>query len=101
VYHFWGPFGGHFVVVSPPGGPLNLVRLIVLQTTSYIMSFKFLCTAVQKFYFGRFLFPKTSKFGQIYCLPNTLLHWVVRFNFLCVAAKKFYFLGGFWGAILW
>jgi len=49
---------GHFrwaeVCPYPPSkGPPNLVETIVSQTTSYIMSFNYLCWAVQNFHFRR------------------------------------------------
>jgi len=36
-----------------PGRLLNLVQIIVSQTTSYTVSFNFLCLAVKKFHCGR------------------------------------------------
>jgi len=41
--------GGHFRGFAPsPGGYPNLVKIIVSHTTSYIVSFNFLCQAVQE-----------------------------------------------------
>jgi len=46
--------GDNFGGVRPLGGPPNLVKIIVSQTTSYIVSFNFLCQAVQ---IGHFFGP--------------------------------------------
>jgi len=46
---FWGGGGAGF---APPQEPPNLVQTIVSQTTSYIKSFNFLCSAIQKFHFA-------------------------------------------------
>jgi len=65
---FWGRGGGGGLL--PPEEPQiwsrgrlqTLVQTIVSQTTSYIVSFNFLCSAVQKFHFES---PRrTHKFGQ-------------------------------------
>jgi len=40
---FWGLFGGR----SLPRGTPNLVKIIVSPTTFYIVSFNFLCQAIQ------------------------------------------------------
>jgi len=77
-FYFWGViFGG-----SRPGGPPNLVKIIVSLITFYIVSFKFLCWAVQKLRFERQFWEvrppispfRTLKFGQNNCLTYNILH---------------------------
>jgi len=71
----------------PPGNQLNLVQTIVSQTTSYIVSFNFLCSAAQKFHLRRDIMgggvclQRTLKFGQNDCLTNN--SYIMNFNFLC------------------
>jgi len=83
---------------GPPRGRQYLVQTIVSQATSYIMSFNFLCWAVQKFHFRRAIFGgrgagpprgtpnliswKTAKFGPNNCLANNFLHCEFQLSIL-------------------
>jgi len=86
---FWG--------VRPPGGSPNLVKTIVSQTSSYIVSFNFLCWAVQKFYFLGAIFGGLSPGGQFAQIRSKKLShkqlptlWVSSF---CVEQFKTFILG--------
>jgi len=78
--------------ISSPGRLLNLVQTLVSQTTSitsYIVSFNFLCSAVQKFPFGRailgrwgFAPQRTSKFGRNNFLTINFLHYEFQLSML-------------------
>jgi len=66
---------------------LNLVQTIVSQTTFYIVSFNFLCSAVQKFHFGRTIWgagvcpPENPQIWSNHCLTILQLRtlWVATF----------------------
>jgi len=75
-----------------PRGSSNLVQTIVSQTISYIMSFNFLCWAVQKFHFGGegcLLLGGPPNFVQTIVSQTT--SYIINFNFLCSAFQKFHF----------
>jgi len=81
--------GGIFGGFLPPGKRPNLVKIIVSNKSFYIVSFNFLCWAVQKFYFGGLLPLEDPKFG--------LILWVS--NFYVEQFKSFILGGPFWGCL--
>jgi len=50
---FWGGVAPRGPQIWFPERPLNLVKTIVSQTTSYVVTFNFLCSALQKFHYGK------------------------------------------------
>jgi len=107
--HFGPEFGRNYLKIRPEPGPkpklgrkarpnlqlcngIKLVKLmnrnmmdlsVLKKSEPLIVSFNFLCSAVQKFHFGRFVLRRTPKFVQINFLSNILLHYIVSFNFPC------------------
>jgi len=79
------------------GGSPNLVWSIVSQTSCYIVSFNFLCWAVQNFVFlewNIFLGGAGSPGSSLNLVKSIVSHtnsYIVSFNFLCWAIQKFYF----------
>jgi len=72
---------------------LNLIQTIVSQTTSYILSLNFLCSAVQKFHFGKaigFALPpppgRTLKFGQ--AIKKHLLKYNIPCYYVILYIKR-------------
>jgi len=96
---------GHFWGIRPQ----NLVQLIVSQTSSYNVSFNFLCWAVQKFHFGGFAFPGGSinlvqtvvphcSVVSQFCYVHKQLPILWVSTFLCSAVLQFNFgKANFWG----
>jgi len=96
--HFWEQFWRGF---SSRRIPTNLVRLIVSQITSYIVSFNILCSAVQKFRFGGdilggFLPPEEPQIWLNNCLPSNFLH--CEFQLYMFSSSKVLYRGHFGGS---
>jgi len=91
-------FGG-----LPLGGPPNLAKIIVSPTTFYIVSFKFLCWAVQKLRFGRGAFwgvcPLIGLPNLAKIIVSHTTSYILSFNFICWAVQKFRFWGPYWGVL--
>jgi len=88
---------------SPSGGPPNLFQIIVSQMSSYIVSFNFLCWAVQKFHFGRAIVgfapppPTPRNPNLVQTIVSQTTSYILSFNFLCWAVQKFYLKKSYFG----
>jgi len=95
---FWE---NHFGELGPfPGGPLNLVRAIVSQISSYLVSFNFCVEQFKSFvlreaFLGFPIPQKIPKFGTNNCLINIFLHY--KFQLIMFSSSKVAFRGGHFG----